>query len=59
MVKDECELAFEAGADKLLAELRKRGVHVDGDASFSSVGERRTLSNKDNTGVYVFIPDDK
>ena len=50
--------AFESGVDALLEALREKGVHVDGDASFTSAGERWTLSNKDNTGTYTFIPDD-
>ena len=50
---------FEGGADAMLEALRKSGHHVDGDASFSSVGEHTTLSNKKNTGNYLFIPDDE
>jgi exonuclease VII large subunit len=42
-----------------LDELRKTGHHVDKNASYSSLGERSTLSNQDNTGTYVFIPDDE
>ena len=38
--------------------LKAKGVHVDRDSSFSSLGERRTLSNKGVTGTWVFIPDD-
>ncbi len=47
-----------AGADAILDALREQGYHVDHDTSFSSVGERRTLSNKGVTGTWVFIPDD-
>lgn len=48
----------EASADAILEALRQRGHHVNSSASFSSVGEHCTLSNLDNTGHYVFIPDD-
>jgi hypothetical protein len=51
--------AFEAGADAILEALRQRGFHVDNDASFTSLGEHATLSNKGNTGDYIFIPDDE
>lgn len=50
---------FEAGADAILTALRARGHHVDGPASFTSVGGHCTLSNEGNTGNYVFIPDDE
>lgn len=51
--------AFEAGADAMLEKLRERGRHVNGNASFSSLGEHYTLSNEGNTGTYLFIPDDE
>ncbi len=51
--------AFEAGAEAMLEVLRKRGVHVDHNSSFSSVQEHWTLRNSDNTGTYIFIPDDE
>ncbi len=50
--------SFEQGASAMLKALRERGHHVDGDASFTSVGEHCTLSNHENTGNYVFIPND-
>jgi hypothetical protein len=53
-----CEMNYEAGADAMLKAFRCRGHHVNSSASFSSLGERCTLSNENNTGVYVFIPDD-
>jgi hypothetical protein len=57
--KGEVPELFELGADAMLEALRKRGFHVDGDASFSSLAEHSTLSNIGNTGNYVFIPDDE
>jgi hypothetical protein len=50
--------AFEAGADAMLEALRARGYHVDRDAVFCSRGERQTLYNVGNTGIYTFIPDE-
>lgn len=52
----ETERTQEAVKDEIDA-LKAKGVHVDGPASFTSVGVRHTLSNSDNTGTYVFIPD--
>ncbi|MDD5339299.1 MAG: hypothetical protein PHG35_07835 [Dehalococcoidales bacterium] len=50
--------AVDKTADAILKALRRKGVHVDGPASFTSLGQLTTLSNKDNTGTYTFIPDD-
>lgn len=50
---------FEYGADAMLEALRKRGHHVSRPSCFSSLAECCTLRNEDNTGVYVFIPDDE
>ncbi len=51
-------LCFERGADAMLAALRAKGHHVDRAAAFCSLAEHCTLSNKENTGNYLFIPDD-
>lgn len=50
--------AYEAGANAMLEVLRATGYHVDRAATFCSLAEHCTLSNKDNTGNYLFIPDD-
>jgi hypothetical protein len=55
----EVRVAYEAGYDRCLADLREMGVHVDGDCEFTSVREHHTISNRNNTGTYVFIPDDE
>lgn len=52
-----CQRNYEAGADAMLRALRKLGHHVNASAPFSSLVEHTTLS-KNNTGTYVFIPDD-
>jgi len=52
-------VAYELGADAMLEALRKQGVHVDRATAFCCLSEHVTLSNKDNTGTYLFIPDEQ
>jgi len=55
--KTEFYRGIEVGADLIIDALKVKGHHVNKDTSYSSLGERHTMSNKGNTGTWVFIPD--
>lgn len=52
---------FEEGADAMLERLRRQGFHFDGAMIFNGFFKGHgfyTMSNKENTGTYTFIPDE-